>query len=152
DGNLYKMMGGSGDLSNHGDGQPADRSDLDKFLNDYRGAEQSEDWWRRNLNLPSYYSYRSILECIHHYDVDEGAGKNYDYYHNPKSGQWQVIPWDLDLTWADHMYGGGEEPFKQRVARRQPFRVEYFNRMREIRDLLYNPEQTGELLDELAAV
>jgi spore coat protein CotH len=152
DGNLYKMMGGSGELSNHGDGQPTDRSDLDAFISTYHGPEQPEDWWRRNLNLPSYYSYRSILECIHHYDVDEGAGKNYDYYHNPKTGQWQVIPWDLDLTWADHMYGNGEEPFKQRVARRQPFRMEYFNRMREIRDLLYNPEQTGELLDELAAV
>jgi spore coat protein CotH len=152
DGNLYKMMGGTGELENQGQGQPADRSDLDQFMREYQRGDQTEDWWRRNLNLPSYYSYRSILECIHHYDVDEGAGKNYDYYRNPKTGKWQVIPWDLDLTWADHMYGNGEEPFKQRVARRQPFRVEYFNRMREIRDLLYNSEQTGRLIDECAAV
>jgi hypothetical protein len=30
--------------------------------------------------------------------------------------------------------------------------IEYQNRLREVRDLLYNPEQTGALLDELAAV
>jgi hypothetical protein len=152
DGNLYKMNGGTGELSNQGDGQPADRSDLDQFMREYQRGDQTEEWWRRNLNLPSYYSYRSILECIHHYDVDEGAGKNYDYYRNPKTGLWQVVPWDLDLTWADHMYGNGEEPFKQRVARRQPFRLEYFNRMREIRDLLFNLEQAGRLIDECAAV
>lgn len=152
DGNLYKMQGGTGELANHGEGQPADRKDLDAFLADYQGADQSEDWWRQHLDLASYFSYRSILECIHHYDVDEGAGKNYDYFRNPKTGQWQVIPWDLDLTWADHMYGNGEEPFKRRVARRPEFRLDYFNRLREIRDLLYNPEQAGELIDEFAAV
>jgi hypothetical protein len=119
---------------------------------DYQSADQTEDWWRQHLELDAYYSYRSILECIHHYDVDEQPGKNYDYYRNPKTGRWQVIPWDLDLTWGDHMYGNGEEPFKRRVARRPEFRVDYFNRLREIRDLLYNAEQTGELINELAAV
>lgn len=150
DGNLYKMQNGTGELGNQGAGQPANKSDLDAFLYAYGGKEQTEDWWRANLDLPTYYSYRSVLECIHHYDIADG--KNYDYYKNPKTNQWQVIPWDLDLTWGDHMYGNGEEPFNGRVLGKPTFRREYQNRLREVRDLLFNPEQTGRLIDEAAAV
>jgi hypothetical protein len=150
DGNLFKMAGGSGELNHHGDGQPEDRSDLNKFLAAYDGQQQSEDWWRTHLDLPRYYSYRAILECIHHYDIN--GGKNYDYYFNPESKKWQVIPWDLDLTWADHMYGTGDEPFNSRVLVIPKLKIEYQNRLREIRDLLYNPEQTGALIDERAAI
>ena len=28
-----------------------------------------QQWWRDNLDLPRYYSYRAIVECIHHYDI-----------------------------------------------------------------------------------
>jgi hypothetical protein len=150
DGNLYKMSGGSGELSHQGTGAAADGADLDRFIGAYSGGPRPETWWRTNLNLPCYYSYRAICECIHHYDI--GEGKNYDYYHNPATGQWQVIPWDIDLTWADYMYGGGEEPFKSHVLARPIFRLDYQNRLRELRDLLFNPEQAGQLIDEYAAV
>jgi len=150
DGNLFKMGGGTGELNHHGADQPADRSDLDAFINAYNNAEHDDAWWREHLDLPSYYSYRSILECIHQYDIADG--KNYDYYHNPETGKWQVIPWDLDLTWGDHMYGNGDEPFNRRVLTHPAFRIEYQNRLREIRDLLFNPDQAGQLIDEYAAV
>jgi hypothetical protein len=149
-GNLYKMANGTGELNNNGDDQPADGSDLKKFLADYNGKPQSDEWWQAHLNLPSYYSYRSILECIHHYDIADG--KNYDYFRDPTTGRWQVIPWDLDLTWADHMYGNGEEPFNSRVLSKPTFRREYQNRLAELRDLLFNPEQTGQLIDETTAL
>lgn len=150
DGNLYKMESGSGSLHSHAPGAVTNSSDLDRFMSSYRQRNPPEQWWRANLNLASYYSYRSILECIHHYDLDEG--KNYDFYLNPKTSQWTVIPWDIDLSWADTMYGGGQEPFKARVLSRPAFRREYQNRQREIRDLLFNPEQTGQLIDECAAI
>lgn len=150
DGNFYKMEGGTGTLESQGKKQPADGSDLKAFLNAYNSKDQPEEWWRKNLNLPSYYSYRAIVECIHHYDIAEG--KNYNYFNNPKTGQWQVIPWDLDLTWADHMYGSGDEPFNRRVLSKPVFQREYQNRLREIRDLLFNPEQTHQLIDEYAAI
>jgi hypothetical protein len=150
DGILFNMAGGSGELNHHGEGEPTDRSDLDAFINAYSAGNSTIDWWRANVDLPNYYSYRAIVECIHHYDI--GEGKNYDYYHNPTTKKWQVIPWDLDLTWGDHMYGNGEEPFKSRLLWRKPLAVEYQNRLREIRDLLFNEEQTGQLIDEYAAV
>ena len=149
DGNLYKMEGGTGELNNQGPTQPTNKSDLNAFMNAYNSGP-TDQWWRDNFELDSYYSYRAIVECIHHYDI--GYGKNYFYYHDPETGTWSVHPWDLDLTWANNMYGNGEEPFKSRVLSRAAFSLEYRNRMREIRDLLYNPEQTGILIDEMAAL
>jgi hypothetical protein len=154
DGNLYKMLEGGGAELNHQAppeaGQPADRSDIESFIAAYLRGDRPDEWWRDNLDLPTYYSYRSIVECIHHYDIAQG--KNYDYFHNPKTHKWTVIPWDLDLTWGDHMYGSGQEPFAMRVLAHPAFNREYQNRLREIRDLLYNPEQTGQLIDECVEI
>jgi hypothetical protein len=150
DGNFYKMEGGTGSLNNQGPTQPSNRSDLNLFQTTFVNSTPSEQWWRENLDLARYYSYRSIVEAIHHYDIDESAGKNYFYYHNPETGKWSVHAWDLDLTWANNMFGGGREPFRDRVLPRPEFGVEYRNRLREIRDLLYNSEQTGMIIDEFA--
>jgi hypothetical protein len=150
DGNLYKMENGAGKLSHQGQGAVTNSSDLFSFMRTYESSAPSEAWWRKHLNLPAYYSYRSICEAIHHYDI--GGGKNYYYFHHPVTGQWLVIPWDIDLTWANHMFGDGGEPFRHRVSMRPDFRAEYQNRLREIRDLLYNPEETGRLIDEYAAI
>lgn len=149
DGNLYKMMFGEGELSNQGANQVTNKSDLHQFTSGLH-RNQTDNWWRTNVDLPRYYSYRSILEAIHHYDID--AGKNYDFYLNPKTSQWTVIPWDIDLTWADHMYGGGHEPFMHPVLSRPTFQLEYQNRLREIRDLLFNADETDRLIDECAAL
>jgi len=149
DGNLYKMESGTGEANNIGPDGPADRSDLNSFLSTYTNTVPTDDWWRQNLDLESYYSYRTILEGIHHYDI--GAGKNYFYYRNPETQQWSVVPWDIDLTWANNMYGDGNEPFKNRVLNRAAFNLEYKNRLRELRDLLFNPEQTNQLIDEMAS-
>ena len=152
DGNLFKMEFGSGDLNNRGEGQPANRSDLMAFMQAYHNRQQPDEWWRKNFDLDRYYGYRAIVECIHHYDIDEGAGKNYFYFHNPQTGRWSVHPWDIDLTWADSMFGGGMSAFKNRVLTRPAFRIEYQNRVREIRDLLFNTDQAWQLIDEYAAI
>jgi hypothetical protein len=149
DGNLYKMMMGNGELSHQGANAVTNGSDVRQFMMGYQRGNASDTWWRNNVDLPRYYSYRSIIEAIHHYDVQDG--KNYDYYFNPVTAKWLVIPWDIDLTWADTMYGGGNEPFKRPVLSRPVFNLEYQNRLREIRDLLFNTDQTYQLIDECAA-
>jgi hypothetical protein len=156
DGNLYKMEAGTGvggiggELNNQGDyPEVADSSDLIAFKNAYESATQTAAWWDQNLDLDQYYSYRSIVESIHHYDI--GAGKNYFFFHNPETDKWETIPWDLDLTWANNMYGDGNEPFRNRVLAISQYMLEYRNRMREVRDLLFNTEQVGLMVDETAA-
>ncbi len=159
DGNLYKMEGGTGELNNLGPLGPTDKSDLNAFLGGQGGA--TDGWWRANLDLASYYGYQAVVQAIHHYDIADG--KNYFYYRNPGSGRWTVVPWDLDLTWADNMYRagaqGGDEPFKSRVlggfaipGPRPGISTEFRNRVREFRDLLWNQDEGYRLIDEYAAL
>lgn len=160
DGNLFKMengtgpSGANGEFNNQGSDSVSDYSDLVGFRRGYENSRQTDSWFRSNLDLWRYYGYQAIIQGIHHYDVC--CGKNYFYYNNPATGLWQVHPWDLDLTWADNMYvagvTGGTEPFQSRVLPRPAFALEYRNRVREIRDLLFNEEQAWRLIDEFAAL
>jgi hypothetical protein len=154
-GNFYKMENGTGDPNNLGPGGPSDKSDLNAFLGHYTGA--TEAWWRTNLNLPAYLSYQTVVQGIHHYDVC--YGKNYFYYRNPTNGIWQVVPWDLDLTWAENMYDancGGVDAIKQRLlagpATQPAVWREWQNRIREMRDLLMNGDEGWRLIDEQASL
>lgn len=149
DGNIFKMENWSGDLENVGRGQPADGSDLAVFMNAYTGSPD-EAWWRANFDLTGYYRYRAVTEAVRHYDVDEG--KNYFYFHNPENGRWSIWPWDTDLTWVDTFFGQGGEPFRDRVLPFAEINKEYQNHLRELRDLLFNPEQIDLLVNEYAAL
>lgn len=151
DGNLYKMEGGTGEANNIGPAGPTDKSDLNSFIGAYSGSTQTDAWWRANLDLDKYYAYRAMVEATHHWDI--GFGKNYFYYRNPETGQWSPHAWDLDLTWTTtYEPGCGDcEPFKSHILSRPAFLLEYRNVLRELRDLLWNPEQVGKMLDEHAA-
>ncbi|MGJ8696892.1 MAG: lamin tail domain-containing protein [Verrucomicrobiaceae bacterium] len=146
DGNLYKIEGHSGDSNNQGPFSVSDRSDVTGFISGYRNNNPTAQWWRDNFNLESYYSYRTIVEGIHHYDI--AGGKNYFYYHNPNTDKFQVLPWDLDLTWANNMFGSGNHDFSSKVAQNPAFNTDYQNRVREIMDLLYNNDQANHLIEE----
>lgn len=153
DGNLYKMEGGTGELNNLGRLGPQDKSDLNSFLNTYRNTTPTIDWWRQNFDVDKYYSYQAIVQGIHHYDIC--YGKNYFYFRNPDTGLWSVHTWDLDLTWANNMFDagcGGTDDFRNRVLNRAPFSTEYKNRVREIRDLLFNNDEGFRVIDEHAAL
>jgi hypothetical protein len=147
DGNLYKMEGGAGELNNQGPTGATDKSDLNGFMAAYQGKPTVE-WWQQNFNLEGYYSFRAVTEGIHNGDI--GYNKNYFYYNNPETNKWSIFPWDMDLTWAENMYGNGNSPFKSRVLPLAEFNLAYKNRLREFMDLLYNPEQMGLLIDEMA--
>jgi hypothetical protein len=130
-------------------GFPGNRLQAPSGADALRG-EEPPDWLRTHIDLHSYYSYRALCECIHHYDI--GMGKNYYYYLNSADQHWRVIPWDIDLTWANTMFGNGNEPFYRPVMQFPVFQIAYRNRLREIRDLLYNPDETGRLIEECAAI
>lgn len=159
DGNLYKMDAGSGDagpgggaLNNQGPTQPGDNSDLVAFVNGYHARPQ-EPWWRQNVNLPPYYGFRCVVEGIHHGDME--GGKNWFFYHDPETNQWSILPWDLDLTWANNMYGGGADDFTRYgvfSGSNSNLKIEYDNRQRDFRDLLWNSDQAFQMLDDLANI
>jgi hypothetical protein len=147
DGNLYKIEGHNGDSNNQGANQVSDRSDVSTFISAYRNGTPTAQWWRENLDLEKYLSYRSIVEGIHHYDI--AGGKNYFYFNNPDTNKFEVHPWDLDLTWANNMYGSGNHNFKTKVAQNPAFNTDYQNRVRELMDLLYNNDEGARVIDEV---
>ena len=145
------MESGTGELNNQGRYAATDKSDLNLFLSTYRNTTPTIEWWPQNADLKKIYSYHTIVQGIHHYDISDG--KNYFYFLNPDFGQWSILSWDLDLTWADNMYrtdGDGRDDLRDRIVTRAPFSTEYKNRMREIRDLLFNTDQAWKVIDEYA--
>jgi hypothetical protein len=151
DGNLYKILSGADEYNNYGPAGPDDFSDLNAFLSALSSANTA--WWQANVDVSLYYSFRTICEGVHHYDM---GSKNYFFYHNPETNIWSMLPWDLDLTWDDSMYdsgGDGSEPFKANgLWTNTDLAVMRKNRIREIQDLLFNTDQTYQLIDEYAAV
>jgi len=149
DGNLYKMDNSNHETNNQGPTQPSDQSDLDWFLGRYGSG--SESWWRQNVNLDSYYGYYAAYQAIHHGDI---TGKNWFLYHHPETNQWWQLPWDVDLTWTTY-YGSNDpsDPFSRAgVLGRGSIGTENRNRLREVVDLLFNADQTNQLIDEYAAI
>ena len=151
DGNLYKIEGGAGDLNNQGATAVTDGSDLRMFMSGYRSRPDS-DWWYDNVNLAGYYGYRCVVEGVHHGDI--AYGKNWFFYLNPETNKWSMLPWDVDLTWANNMYGNGRDDFLNAgsIFRNDDLEIAYQNRLREFLDLLYNADQAYQLLDEMANI
>lgn len=147
DGNLYKIEGSVGDSNNQGPDQVSDGSDVSAFISAYRNGTPDAQWWSDNLDVGKYLSYRTVVEGIHHYDI--AYGKNYFYYNNPETGKFEILPWDVDLCWANNMYGSGNHDFKSKVANNPAFVTDYRNRVREIMDLLYNSGEGHRLIDEM---
>jgi hypothetical protein len=149
DGNLFKMDNSNREVNNQGPTQPTDKSDLSSFLSRSSGA--SDTWWRENANLDAYYGYYAIYQAIHHGDI---TGKNWFLYHHPETDRWWQLPWDVDLTWTT--YYGSDNPSdpwsRSGLLNHASLSMENKNRLRELIDLLWNAEQTGQLIDEYAAI
>jgi len=159
DGNLYKMDQAYPDgckLNNQGPTGVTDKSDVLNFRATYQSSPGAE-WWGQNVNLESYYSYRAIYHATHHGDI---TSKNHFFYLNPEpttndwgtNNLWWQLPWDVDLTWTTY-YGSMSDPFsRSNVLSHEVISIAAANRVREICDLLFNPEQMNQLIDELAGI
>ncbi|NQT01983.1 MAG: CotH kinase family protein, partial [Planctomycetes bacterium] len=159
DGNLYKMDGayeGGAKLNNQGPTGATDKSDVFAFRSNYNSAS-SADMWGSIVNLDAYYGLYAIYNAVHHGDI---TSKNHFFYQNPEptinkwgsNNLWWQLVWDVDLTWTCY-YGSMSDPFSRSgVLNHSEINIDCRNRVREIVDLLFNPEQTNQLIDEFAAV
>jgi len=153
DGNLYKIEDHNPETNNQGPTGVSDQSDFFAFKSlYYYDPNPTEQEWRDNVDLERYYSYRAVVEGIHHGDI--AYGKNYFFYLHPVTNIWYMLPWDVDLTWANNMFGNGEDTFKNHGAifSHSALYLEYHNRLREFHDLLYNADQMNQMIDELAVI
>ena len=147
DGNVYKMEGNNGDKKHQGATDPIDNSDVNAFKSGYN-SNPSIDWWRDNVDLDAYYSFRSVNREINNMDLRDGW--NVYYYHNADTGQWTPIPWDLDMLYAPTTHWSGVINIQKSIQQHSQLNIEYQARGRELQDLLFNADQLGMLVDEYA--
>jgi len=159
DGNLYKMDGAYPNglkLNNQGPTAVTDNSDVISFRSSYQSAS-SADWWGSNVNLEAYYGLYAIYNAVHHGDI---TSKNHFFYQNPEpttnewgtNNLWWQLVWDVDLTWTCY-YGSMSDPFNRSgILNRPEIDTACRNRVREISDLLFNSDQTNQLIDDFAAI
>ena len=167
-GNLFKMDQSyglkRGDLKTKSPTLPSDNSDLIAFFSALDGAkprgliatllsgsnQTKSQYYRENVDLPKYYSYRAIAESIQHWDIN--GPRNCFWFHDPLTNLWYVIPWDTALTWTNEKSPAGRDNFSQAFLDQPEYALEYHNRLREVRDLLFYPEEMSRLIDSFAAV
>ena len=152
DGYLWKIEGNNNQTPPNNQGSYLESSlpngDVDDFIDAYRNGSPTAQWWHDHLDLDSYYNFRASATWVHDYDIH--AGKNYFFFHNPDTDKWQVVNWDLDLTWTTPYRSDPGGPLEDDVLAIPEFQLGYRNQIRHLQDLLQNSEQQGMLLDEIA--
>ncbi|MBN9121136.1 MAG: CotH kinase family protein [Planctomycetes bacterium] len=123
----------------------------DKFIAGAR-SNPKEDWWRQNLDLPTYYSFHALNRLLG--NVDLRPDGNHGYYRRP-DGRWAPIPWDMDMMFVPRHHQPGY--IDAAACLRHPaIALEYRNRAREIQDLFAadgtdRGGQVGQLAADLGA-
>jgi len=146
DGNIYKLEG-QGDKKNQGPTQTVDASDLTTFRNGC-GWTNTVKWWKENLNLQRYYSFRALNRVVNNMDLRDRY--NVYYYHDPQTNLWTAIPWDMDMLYCPCTHWSGVLNIQNCLSHPE-LRIGYQNRGRELQDLLLTVGQLGQIVDELAA-
>jgi hypothetical protein len=167
-GNLYKLV----DSKSLGKDQQryqaryavSDGLDHDNIEQNLTG-NSSVDFIRAHVNLPNWYAYHAVSEAVRHYDFWPSANKNQVYYFSPDYepangglGRLWVLPWDMDASWGPSWNNGHDAVYNALYPSNgggsdnqgtPELHHEYLNVVRELRDLLWQPDQVEPLLDRL---
>lgn len=157
DGNIYNMHGsafGSTTQRHQGASSVTDRSDLVAFLAGADGGFETLAWWEANLNWDAYFAWNIINHVVNNADIR--PNENVNYYRNEVTGQWVVIPWDLDLTFEDAPHLGTpvttRENIRTLLSSHPLALIAYQNRLREVSDLLLSNGDAAWVVQQFADV
>jgi hypothetical protein len=107
----------------------------------------TEEWWRENIDLDVYFTFRAINRAINNMDLRDGW--NHFLYHNPETNLWEALPWDLDMLYVPTTHWSGVIRFENALSH-PALQIEYANRARELQDLLFSVDQVHQLVEEYA--
>lgn len=169
-GNLYKLVDnyvlGIGELRYQGPFAVTNAADFFNIENNLTGF-QSQQWLEAHVNYRNWYRYHAIAEAIRHYDVWPSCNKNGAWYfepiYNPSNsfyGRMWLLPYDTTDTWGP-TWNGGQDVLHNGIfndagvtggdsGENLEMQKEYRNVVREIRDLLFQPDQINAVIDAFA--
>lgn len=125
DGALYKAES-TGDWSYRGDNPDdydeiwdqeggSDVADLTplieflQFLNESDDATFAAELPER-LDVDSFATYLAMMDLVANFDDIDGPGNNAYLWYDTGSGQFTVVPWDMNLAFSQGGFGGGGGP------------------------------------------
>lgn len=168
-GNLYKLISDkfSADLAQDMVAQQryqganavtngTDGSDIQNSLLTF----QTSSWIKARVNCDAWYRYHTVAEAIRHYDYWPDANKNAAWYFEPPYtatnnyyGRFWTLPWDTDATWGPTWNGGQDLVYNGmfNTGSHPDLSLDYQNTIREMRDLLFQPDQISGMLNAFAA-
>lgn len=177
-GNLYKMSDWIWDAERQRRYQSADMvTDGSEFNNirDNLHGGQTAAWLQEHVNYDRWYRYSSVAEAIRHYDLfpytDDirNALKNLAWYFEPTGsdptrGVCNFLPYDWDASFGPNWNNGWEHAnnalygWDSSTTNGMPYvdkpemKIAHRNTLREFRDLIWQPDQVNNLMDDRAAV
>jgi hypothetical protein len=125
-------------------------------------TSQTDAWLLANVNYTNWYAYDTICEAVRNYDTWPSANKNAAWYFdtnytsdNQYNGRFWTMPWDMTDTWGPTWNSGQDLAWNgiwgSTATIHTNLQRDYRNTMREIRDLLFQPDQINPLIDAVAA-
>ena len=169
-GNLYKLINRTGDWAQQQRYQaafaPDNGADHDHIEQQLDGND-SEQYITDHVNIEKWNLWHALVEAIRHYDYWPSANKNMVYYFEPVyntdnegRGKLWILPWDTDASWGPTWNRGHDVVYNALFAAQgsgsdagttPSLWPEYFNTVRELRDLLWQPDQIEPLIEEFAS-
>src|SRR6185503_9796973 len=129
---------------------------------------QSTNWLLAHANYTNWYRYFTIAEAIRHYDTWPSANKNGAWYFEPiysqansNFGRVMQLPYDTTDTWGPTWNNGEDILFNGIFAssatggdsgQSPELQLQYRNVVRELRALLFQPDQINAIIDAHAAL
>lgn len=173
-GNLYKLINARRALDDYGDmvGQRryqgafavTNGGDAVRIQNALLNpnASQTDAWLLANVNYTNWYAYHTICEAVRNYDTWPSANKNAAWFFdtdynatNDYNGRFWTLPWDTTDTWGPTWNEGKDLAWNGIWGSTANIHTnmlrDYRNTMREIRDLLFQPDQINPMIDAVAA-
>ncbi|HWQ90076.1 MAG TPA: lamin tail domain-containing protein, partial [Clostridia bacterium] len=125
-------------------------------------SSQTDEWLLANVNYTNWYAYHSVCEAVRNYDTWPEANKNAAWFFdtdytaaNQFNGRFWTFPWDWTDTWGPTWNAGRDLAWNgmwgPTASLHTNMQRDYRNTMREMRDLLFQPDQINPLIDAIAA-
>ncbi|MFT5412069.1 MAG: spore coat protein CotH, partial [Verrucomicrobiales bacterium] len=169
-GNLYKLINQTQDWQQQQRYQaafaPTDGSDHNTIEGSLSG-NSTADYIRAHVDVEKWTRSHALVQAIRHYDYWPSANKNMVYYFEPdylsannNNGKLWILPWDTDATWGPTYNSGHDVVYNSLFSSSgggsdggttPELWADYYNEVREIRDLLWQTDQINPLIDEIAS-
>jgi spore coat protein H len=118
------------------------------------------------IDLPEFARFMAVMVYLSDLDGILGPGQNLFLHLNPKSQQFQFIPWDQDHSWGQFNRASqeqrdklsikhpwqGENFFLERMFKVEAFKKLYLARLDEFGKTIFKPERIAQQVDQVAAV